>query len=345
MFNPKAVYIDTDAFSVYGSELLRYLKSKIGVYLLLLVFSLIIGSTLFYFSSPKYQAVASFVLEERSPSSGVAGIASQMGVDLGALAGGSSGLLSVENIQEIVQSSRIMEQALLAAVPGKKTSFADLYVKASGMANERGWKEKLATFSAAFPDRDTALQVIMKRIREKDLQVERINKKGSIFRVTINAADPVFAIGMSTKLVELTSALYVNIKTQTLAANVAKAEVKADSLRQLLGGKIAQTYSYQVLDANRFYTQNMIGAEMSTSDRSVLFALYAEVMKNLEWSRMMLISQTPVIQVLDQPKLPLVDMRWSLFLYLLVAAFIATAFYLLFGLFTFNPSSIAKKSV
>ena len=120
MFNPKAVYIDTDAFSVYGSGLLRYLKSKIGIYLLLLVFSLITASTLFYFSSPKYQAVASFVLEERSPSSGVAGIASQMGVDLGALAGGSSGLLSVENIQEIVQSSRIMEQALLATVPGKK---------------------------------------------------------------------------------------------------------------------------------------------------------------------------------------------------------------------------------
>jgi len=50
----------------------------------------------------------------------------------------------------------------------------------------------------------------------------------------------------------------------------------------------------------------------------VIFELYAEVMKNLEISRMMLINQTPVIQLLDRPREPLVDTRSSLFLVSLI---------------------------
>jgi hypothetical protein len=41
-------------------------------------------------------------------------------------------------------------------------------------------------------------------------------------------------------------------------------------------------------------------------------------MKNLEISRMMLINQTPVIQLLDRPREPLVDTRVSLFLVSLI---------------------------
>ena len=42
-----------------------------------------------------------------------------------------------------------------------------------------------------------------------------------------------------------------------------------------------------------------------------MFELYAEVMKNLELSHLLLINQTPVVQVLDKPDSPLVDSRFS----------------------------------
>ena len=100
--------------------------------------------------------------------------------------------------------------------------------------------------------------------------------------------------------------------------------------------EIAQTYSYQVLDANRVYTQNTIGAEVSTSDKAVLFALYGEVMKNLEWSRMMLVNQTPVVQVLDRPDFPLVDNRFSIAMYLFLGGIFATLFFLLIQLIAYS---------
>jgi uncharacterized protein involved in exopolysaccharide biosynthesis len=54
-----------------------------------------------------------------------------------------------------------------------------------------------------------------------------------------------------------------------------------------------------------------VPAEVSSRDKSIVFSIYAEVTKNLEMSRIALVSQTPVIQLLDVPKYPLMDDRKS----------------------------------
>jgi hypothetical protein len=51
----------------------------------------------------------------------------------------------------------------------------------------------------------------------------------------------------------------------------------------------------------------------------VTYAIYTEVMKNLELSRMALANQTPVIQVLDVSKYPLQNHAAPLLVVLLVA--------------------------
>jgi hypothetical protein len=112
--------------------------------------------------------------------------------------------------------------------------------------------------------------------------------------------------------------MYIYIKTRNLTSNIAKLEKRADSLRQLFGDKSRQTYSLQILDANEAFKSNLSMAEISQRDKTVIFELYAEVMKNLEISRMMLINQTPFIQLLDRPREPIVDTRSSLFLVSLI---------------------------
>jgi len=343
MSNPQPVYINTDQFFLTVKSFISHCWSKKYTYLILLIIGCVLALGVRYFSTPSYTATTSFVLEERTPGGGMAGLASQMGLDIGALSGASSGLLSAENIADIVRSNRIMEQALLSTANNSSWLLVNQYLIANPITNQGSWPKLLGVdtflFQAAGAKnqiQDSLLQVIIKRIRKKDLQIERINKKGSIFNVSVKSSDPTFAAEMAERLVELTSSLYITIKTQTLAANVAKTEQKADSLRKLLGGKIAQTYSYQVLDANRVYTQNTIGAEVSTSDKAVLFALYGEVMKNLEWSRMMLVNQTPVVQVLDRPDFPLVDNRFSIAMYLFLGGIFATLFFLLIQLIAYS---------
>jgi hypothetical protein len=59
-------------------------------------------------------------------------------------------------------------------------------------------------------------------------------------------------------------------------------------------------------------------------------------MKNLEWSRMMLVNQTPVVQVLDRPDFPLVDNRFSIVMYLFLGGILATLFFLLIQIIAYS---------
>jgi hypothetical protein len=110
-------------------------------------------------------------------------------------------------------------------------------------------------------------------------------------------------------------------------------------LRKLFGAKVSQAYSYQTVDANEAYTQNRIAADVSAGDKTVLFGLYAEVMKNLEVSRLMLVNQTPVIQVLDDPERPLQDIRLPLIKKLFYAALLSLGVYLIIGAFSTRSRS------
>jgi hypothetical protein len=50
----------------------------------------------------------------------------------------------------------------------------------------------------------------------------------------------------------------------------------------------------------------------------------------------MLVNQTPVVQVLDQPEFPLVDNRFSIVVYLFLGAISATLLFLLIQLISYT---------
>lgn len=326
MFDPQPIRIDTNELK----ELLRGIRAKFfkgrWIIILFILMFLGVGLTWRIMSAPSYTAKCTFVLEEKSGSGGaLSGLASQFGLDLGAFSGGSGNFFSGENINDIIASSTIMEEVLLSTTKDSIT-LADRFLDASGIREEMGWGDRLTTFSFAkkpiTQDEqrlfDTALLVVSQRIREKHLVIDKTNKKGTIFGVEVKSRDAEFAKLLTERLVSRTSNMYIDIKTRNLTDNISKLEKRADSLRQLFGSKSRQTYSYQLLDANEAYKSNLASAEISQRDKTVVFELYAEVMKNLEVSRMMLINQMPVIQVLDHPQDPLVDTRPGLLFVLLV---------------------------
>lgn len=345
MFDPQPIKVDPSQLFVFIKSSLAWMKKKVILFLVVLMLGWV-GVWVFHvISKPKYKATCSFVLEEKSPASGMAGIASQFGLDVSALTGGAGSFFSGENIGDIIKSSSVLEEVLLSPVPDEKFLLADLYVSSSGMKLERGWKDRLRDFQfskvANQSDKqhiaDTTLLVIIKRIREKNLGVERLNKKGSIYSVSFASSDPFLASLMTQRLVSSTAKLYVDIKTRNLTGNISKMEAKADSLRMLFGAKVSQAYSYQVLDANEAYNLNRAAAEVSSGDKTVLYGLYAEVMKNLEISRLMLVSQTPVIQILDKPAQPLTDSRTTLFQKLIYSTLLLSFGFVLLSLFSPRP--------
>lgn len=344
MFDPQPIRIDTDQIKGLISQFLHHIRKKLGIVLVVIALGISASFIWHWRSTPAYEAKCSFVLEEKSGGgSGIAGIASQFGFDLGSLGGGSGNFFSGENINDIIGSSTVMDEVLLSKVDGAKT-LADVYLDASGMRSAYGWKDKLKDFSFANPVispeasqlRDTTLMVIREKIRDKSLMIDRTSKKGSIFSVQVKSSSPKFAKLFTERLVSVTSNMYIDIKTRNLSGNIRKLEKRADSLRQLFGSKSRESYSQQILDANEAFKLNLANTEISQRDKSVIFEIYAEVMKNLEVSRMLLINQMPVIQVLDSPKDPLVDIRMPLFKLLVIAFVLSMAVGILLASLSFR---------
>jgi uncharacterized protein involved in exopolysaccharide biosynthesis len=83
---------------------------------------------------------------------------------------------------------------------------------------------------------------------------------------------------------------------------------------------------------------NVVNEDLTQKDKSVVFNLYGEVLKNLEALKLSQISQTPVIQVLDMPKYPLVNQAKSWLIFLLGGMLIGIAIGILFAIYLYTET-------
>jgi hypothetical protein len=284
-----------------------------------------------FLQSPKYEATTTFVLEEKSSSGGgLVGLASQFGFDMSSLSGAGAGLFSGDNILDIVKSRVIVEKVLLtkldSAVEGP--TLADLYLDFTGLGKKLIKKGKTVNFytlkngQTTSPFQDSVLFSIYEKVTKNNITVDRVNKKGSIFKITTITDNAIFSKIMTDRLLFETSRFYVNIKTNSAIENVKRLQQRADSLTAIINIKSYSAASFQILDPNVAYKSAFVQGELSQRDKTIVYNIYSEVVKNLEMGRMALVNQTPNIQVLDQPKYPLIDQRKSILFLIAVGTII-----------------------
>ena len=308
-----------------------YLRSQSKLIALCGLLGLVLPLIYRALQKPAYAASTTFILEEKSATGGgLAGIASQVGLDLGSLGSGSS-LFTGDNILDIIKSRVIIEKVLLTPISGNSgKTLADLYLEFSGMGADLPAPVSFAIPSVAHTVyQDSVLYVMYEQIAKKNVSVDRLNKKGSIFKIVTVSQNQVFSKNFAERLLKETTTYYVNVKTSTAAANVKRLQARGDSLLRVLNAKSYNAASFQILDPNVAFKSMSVPAEVSSRDKSIVFSIYAEVTKNLEMSRIALVSQTPVIQLLDVPKYPLMDDRKS-YLFLGLVGFIAGIFAAIF---------------
>jgi hypothetical protein len=309
----------------------NYLRSQSKLIVLCGFLGLVLPLIYRALQKPAYAASTTFILEEKSATGGgLAGIASQVGLDLGRLGSGSS-LFTGDNILDIIKSRVIIEKVLLTPISGNSgKTLADLYLEFSGMGEKLPAPVSFASPSVAHTVyQDSVLYVMYDQIAKKNVSVDRLNKKGSIFKIVTVSQNQVFSKNFAERLLKETTTYYVNVKTSTAAANVKRLQARGDSLLRVLNAKSYNAASFQILDPNVAFKSMSVPAEVSSRDKSIVFSIYAEVTKNLEMSRIALVSQTPVIQLLDVPKYPLMDDRKS-YLFLGLVGFIAGIFAAIF---------------
>jgi hypothetical protein len=307
-----------------AKNFIKFIQSKLKLLGLLIVLGGVLGLAYYFITSPKYQATATFIVEEKSSGSGLAGMAGQLGFDISSLTGGNAGLFDGDNILEIIKSRNIIESVLLSKVEiadsANNKTLADLYYETSGLKNKlEGKSNELANLNFSSIKngaahsilQDSVLYMMIEKINKDNLNVQRTNKKGSIISISTNSANPQFSKLFSERLLNETSEMYIKIKVGNLSSNINRLQNKADSLQALLNRTSYQSAALNTFDANEAYKSSAVPEEMSQRDKLVLNTLYAEVVKNVEILRISLINQKPIIQVLDLPKFPLVNQQKS----------------------------------
>ena len=320
----------------------KQLKKKWALFLVCSIAGMGMGIFLFIKQSPKYTGSCTFILEEKAGGGGgLAGLASQIGLDLGGISGSGFGLFSGDNILEIIPSRNIIEKVLLSRVDSSSPqTLADLFIDFTKLKASWNSKPRLANISFAGirnPQQmsliqDSLLNVVYMQVIKKYLTVDWTRKKASLITVTAVSKNEKFSKYLAERVVNESKKLYIELKTGPSQANVNRLQSKADSLLALLNDKSYQTAGSQILNANPAMKIALVPTEISTREKTMIGTIYAEMVKNLETSKILLSQQTPVIQVLDNTDFPLINDHTSLLAYLFAGCVLPALFLFIYFL-------------
>jgi len=292
----------------------KYFLSKWLIILLFIAIGALVGFVYAWFKKPVYTASATFVLEESGGGGGAmgqyAGLASMVGIDLG---GSSNGLFSGDNIIALYKSRTMLKKVLLSSAEfdGKKQQLIDRYIDFNELRNK--WKSPELK-NIAFSDtgkytvlQDSILSEIIKNINLNDLSVSKPDKKSSIIDVSVKSRDEKFAKVFTDQLVETVNDFYVQSKTKKSLQNLAILQSQTDSVKAVMNGAIYNSASTIDATPNLNPTKQILRAPVQKSQFTAETnkVILGELIKNLELSKISLRKETPLIQVIDRPVLPL----------------------------------------
>jgi LPS O-antigen subunit length determinant protein (WzzB/FepE family) len=293
----------------WTGKLKRFMWSRWKLIILVVVLSGVIGVIYAWLKKPVYVAEITFATEnETSSQLGIyAGIASQFGVDLG---GGASGVFEGESLMELLRSRNMVEKTLLS--PFERNQ-GELMVEVFLNEHYKNWREKTATKNIKFQNppansdrtRDSLMTKVYNAITKEQLQIERRDKKTNFITIQLKDNNELFAKKFVETLVNNAIKFYSDYKSKKARLTLGIIETQTDSVRRLLFGNISEVNTITDLNVNPLRQIARTGVQRKQVDVQANAALYGELLKNLELSRLALRKETPLIQIIDVPVLPL----------------------------------------
>lgn len=271
-----------------------------------------------------YTARLTFVVEDTKQGGGsiMSALAGQIGLDVGSL-GSTSGMLAGDNVLELLKSRSLVKKALLTQYSDSPST----YSLADRFAEAYEWKKKWKNSSKVGKDinfavnktsftrqEDSLLQLIIKKITEDQLSIAKPDKKLNFFELTYVNRDEKLSQLFCERLLKTSADFYIETKTRRLRGNILRLQRNLDSLGGVLDKKTysAAQASEGLIDINPAYTTQAVTAEISSRNKFIQGTIYGELVKQLEVSKTSLMQETPTVQTVDYPEMPLkrTRLRW-----------------------------------
>ena len=322
-------------FSEYKSEIWSRKKLIFIAVLISCVFALLLSKVI----DSKYQADITFVVQspaaESSSLSNIGNIASSFGFNIGS----PEGTFSQANVMELFKSRRIIESTLLksADINDKKNILLiDYYTNVKNLRNSSEWiDEKIDNldFKIRTNKRDSIISLFWNNIVENNLEVSFNSTDASIITLSFIFQDQYFAKVFVENIIDEMSKFYVGYNTSQSRNTLEFIQNRADSVYLEL--KFAEEEYAKVQDIN----QRIVKASGRLKELQlmrtvqVLNTMYIELVKNLELSKLTLLKETPIIEVMDGPVFPLEDKKIKplklIVLFVFLAIFLAIIYIIL----------------
>jgi hypothetical protein len=300
-----------------GKEWYKYFLLQWKIILIVGCIGATLGLTYSFIKKPSYTATLTFALEDEKTGgalSGVLGLASSFGVDMG---GSGGSIFSGTNLTELFKSRKMVEKTLLSPVVinERTISLAEMYIQNAKWRKNWDDKPKLARIQF-LPNanrkyftrvHDSILGVIYMDLSKNRLSVAQKDKKISIITIDMTSNNELFAKYFCEALVKEVGQFYVSTKSKKARINMAILSRQTDSIRGELNNAIS---GVAVANDNTFGLNPSLNVRRVPSvkrqvDVQANTAILTELVKQSELAKVTLRRETPLIQVIDRPILPL----------------------------------------
>ena len=314
-----------------GKEWLGYLWSYKWLILIVAVLGAGLGFAYAkYVAKPNYTAQVTFAMEQKSSggASALGGLASSLG--LGDLAGSASqsGMFGGENILMLMKSNRIIHEALKEPLKELNGDHLLNFYLVNHFKEELEDKV-IYLFPKALDtlpfkrEQDSVLLLVTKSIREEQLLADRADKKNTIINLEVKDENEYWAYLFSKMLVKHAIELYMDIKVGKLIATEQDLTRKRDSIRGMLDGSIT-TLAYETdLNSHTPLMRYKTNQAKKQIDVEVLKTMYGNIIQNLEMTKFQRSQEEPIIEIIDEPILPLRREKYGKLKGLIMGGFLA----------------------
>lgn len=317
-----------------ATEWYLYLLSKWKFIVLAGIIGAGLGITYSITKKPVYTATLTFALEDEKGGGvgGLGSLASSFGIDVG---GGGGSIFTGSNLTELFKSRTMVEQTLLTPVTinGKMISLAEMYIQNNKWRESWNRDSKLKNVEF-LPDakrkyftriHDSILGVIYSNLSSSSLSVAQKDKKISIISMDVSSNNELFSIYFCEALARQVGRFYVDTKSKKARMNMQILERQTDSIRSELNGAIT---GVAVANDNTFMLNPALNVRRTPSARRQVdvqanTAILTELVKQTELAKVTLRKETPLIQVIDHPILPLPKERFGKTKGLLMGGFLS----------------------
>ena len=334
-------------------EWFDYLLSKWKTIILGGFIGALLGLGYSFIKKPVYTATLTFALEgeDSGSSGGVLSLASQFGLSLG---GSGGGIFEGSNLNELFKSRNLVEQTLMKPLifKGDTISFAEMYIQMQEW--REGWNKKPKFAKIQFVPgtkrkyftrvHDSILGKIYTDLSKNSLTVEQKDKKVDIITIEFSSTNEQFSKNFCEALARQVGLFYVTTKSKKARANMEILERQTDSIRQELNNSISglATANDNTFNLNPAQNIRRVPSVRKQVDVQANTAILTELVKQTELAKIGVRRETPLIQVLDRPILPLKKERFGKIKGILFGGFFGGFFGVLILLFRLKLNQLTN---